>query len=107
MFETKFYLVYSMEQNSNALDRLKNSVQELMNRYQQLEKLNSELSQTVNQLNNQLSIKDGEIEEINEKYKVLKMAKSLEGTSSENKDVKLKINEMVREIDKCIALLNK
>lgn len=105
--QTKFYLVYSMEQDINALDRLRNSVQELMSRYQQLEKLNSELSQAVNNLNNQLGIKEKEIEELNEKYKVLKIAKSLEGTSTEKKDVKLKINEMVREIDKCIALLNK
>lgn len=96
-----------MEQNINALDRLKKSVQELMNRYQQLEDINSELSKTVTDLNNQISVKEKEIEEINDKYKVLKMAKSLEGSSSENKEVKLKINEMVREIDKCIALLNK
>ncbi len=96
-----------MEQNVTALDRLKNSVQELMNRYQQLQVINTELSQTVTDLNHQLSAKQEEVEAINEKYKVLKMAKSLEGASSENKEVKLKINEMVREIDKCIALLNK
>ncbi|MCT4582616.1 MAG: hypothetical protein N4A35_14460 [Flavobacteriales bacterium] len=96
-----------MEQNANALDRLGNAVQELMDRYQQLETINTTLSQNVTELNEQLSKKQNEIDTINEQYKVLKMAKSLEGASSENKEVKLKINEMVREIDKCIALLNK
>ena len=96
-----------MEKTNSALHRLKNAIQELMNRSVHLEKLNNELSDTVNQLNTQLSIREKKIEEIEKKYKVLKMAKSLEGASSESKDVKLKINEMVREIDKCIALLNK
>jgi hypothetical protein len=46
------------------------------------------------------------IKELEEKIKVLKIAKSLEGSSNtfEQKD---KINEMLREIDKCIGLLNK
>jgi predicted nucleic acid-binding Zn-ribbon protein len=48
------------------------------------------------------------LEELEQKYKVLKLAKSLEGEKTESgTDLKLKINEMVREIDKCIALLNK
>jgi cell division septum initiation protein DivIVA len=78
-----------------------------MNAYSQLKTQNEELSMKVSSLDQQLATKQSEIGELNEKYKVLKMAKSLEGVSTENKDVKLKINEMVREIDKCIALLNK
>ena len=43
-----------------------------------------------------------------ENIKMLKLAKQLDGEKlEENKDIKLMINEMVREIDKCIALLNK
>ena len=39
---------------------------------------------------------------------MLKLAKQIDGEEVKgNKDVKLMINEMVREIDKCIALLNK
>ena len=96
-----------MEQNVSALGSLKGNVHQSMNEYSQLKTQNEELSLTVTSLNQQLTTKQSEIGELNEKYKVLKMAKSLEGVSTENKDVKLKINEMVREIDKCIALLNK
>ena len=96
-----------MEQNVSALDNLKKSVQHLMGAYSELKTQNEELSLKVSSLDQNLAAKQVEIGELNEKYKVLKMAKSLEGVSTENKDVKLKINEMVRGIDKCIALLNK
>ena len=49
-----------------------------------------------------------EINQLQEQVKLLKLAKQLEGDSvQDTKEVKLKINEMVREIDKCIALMNK
>ena len=43
----------------------------------------------------------------NEKIRVLKLAKSIEGTSEKSLDIKQKINEFVREIDKCVVLLKK
>jgi len=45
--------------------------------------------------------------ELEEKLRVLKLAKSLEGTSEKSLDIKQKINEFVREIDKCVVLLKK
>ena len=49
-----------------------------------------------------------EITALNDKIKMLKLAKNIEGSGEEkNKDLKLMINEMVREIDKCVALINK
>lgn len=42
-----------------------------------------------------------------ENIRVLKLAKSIEGTSEKTLDIKQKINEFVREIDKCVALLKK
>ena len=49
-----------------------------------------------------------EISTLNDKIKMLKLAKNIEGSGEEkNKDLKLMINEMVREIDKCVALINK
>ncbi len=45
------------------------------------------------------------IADLENKIKVLKLAKSLEKKEG-NVEAKLKINELVREIDKCIGLLN-
>ncbi len=42
-----------------------------------------------------------------EKMRVLKLAKSIEGTSEKTLDIKQKINDFVREIDKCVVLLKK
>jgi hypothetical protein len=45
------------------------------------------------------------IRELEDKIKILRIAKTLE-TKEGNVEAKLKINELVREIDKCIGLLN-
>ena len=45
------------------------------------------------------------IKQLEENIKILKLAKTLENKEG-NVDAKLKINELVREIDKCIGLLN-
>ena len=41
------------------------------------------------------------------KYNNLKLAKKLDASFENTHDAKLKVNRIVREIDKCIALLNK
>jgi len=45
------------------------------------------------------------IRQLEDKIKILRIAKTLE-TKEGNVEAKLKINELVREIDKCIGLLN-
>lgn len=45
--------------------------------------------------------------DLEEKMRVLKLAKSIEGTSEKTLDIKQKINDFVREIDKCVVLLKK
>jgi hypothetical protein len=45
--------------------------------------------------------------ELEEKLRILQLAKSFDGTSEKTLDMKQKINEFVREIDKCIVLLKK
>jgi phage shock protein A len=53
-----------------------------------------------------LEAKDARIAQLEDAQKTLKLAKSLSG-AGENTEAKLKINELVREIDKCIALLHR
>jgi regulator of replication initiation timing len=45
--------------------------------------------------------------DIEEKMRVLKLARSFSETSEKTLDIKQKINEFVQEIDKCIVLLKK
>ena len=54
-------------------------------------------------------IKDQEkkIFDLQDKVKLMNITKSVDRNQEDVKSTRLKINEYVREIDKCIALLNK
>jgi regulator of replication initiation timing len=45
--------------------------------------------------------------DLEEKLRILKVAKSFSETNEKTFDIKQKINEFVQEIDKCIVLLKK
>ena len=68
---------------------------------------NEHLKQQVDQLSEALHAKDQELKVLESKYQSLKFTKTLISSTEDVKSVKLHINRMVREIDKCIALLNK
>ena len=68
---------------------------------------NRQLQQQIDNLSSQLRMKDQEIEVLDSKYQSLRMAKTLISSAEDVKNVKLQVNRMVREIDKCIALLNR
>ena len=68
----------------------------------------------INTLKEKFSSLEAELKEVKSHYQSLekensrlKLAKSLVSTSSDKAEMKFKVNEMVREIDKCIALLNR
>lgn len=60
----------------------------------------------INALKHQLAENHQRINELEEANHTLKIAKSLTGADDKS-EAKQKINELVREIDKCIALLHK
>ncbi len=61
--------------------------------------------------NEQLTLKNEQIArektELEEKYTTLKFSKALEASSGDVHTAKIRINQIVREIDRCIALLNR
>ena len=71
----------------------------------QLERLN--LQKSNNALTAKLEQKEKEIVALQDKVKLMSISRSVDVTKEDVKATKLKINEYVREIDKCIALLNK
>lgn len=48
-----------------------------------------------------------QLNELDEKHRMLKLAKTVASSDEKTLDIKAKINDFVREIDKCIAILNK
>ena len=76
-------------------------------KHQQLSNEKLVLTQENNDLSDELKKKEDEILTLQDKIKLMNISKSTEVSKEEVKASRLKINEYVREIDKCIALLNK
>ena len=58
-------------------------------------------------LSTALKVSQDKGQELEEKLRIVKMAKSFSETNEKTLDIKQKINEFVQEIDKCIVLLKK
>ena len=92
----------------DAIEEIKQKFNHILKNNKDLAQLNSSLKDELAKLKNSLALKESQLIELKENYKILKMSKKLDGVEiGESKELKLKINEMVKEIDKCIALLNK
>lgn len=94
-----------MKDLSLLVSNIKQKTEKLVAKQQLLEKENKNLVVEIEEVKKELEDKSQQILELNEKVKLLKLAKNVDGEST--KEVKLKINEMVREIDKCIAQINR
>ena len=82
-------------------------VGKLIAKYDQLNAEKLDLQRNNNTLNVRLQDKESQIAALQDKVKLMNISKSVVASKEEVKSTRLKINEYVREIDKCIALLNK
>ncbi len=92
---------------AKKLDQVLDRTQKLVDLSKALQKHNDLLNLENQSLKVALETSENKRKELEEKQRVLRLAKSLEGTSEKTLDIKQKINEFVREIDKCIVLLSK
>ena len=76
-------------------------------KYNQLQLEKSDLQENKDALNAKLQEKEKQIVVLQDKVKLMNISKSIDTPQEDVKATRLKINEYVREIDKCIALLNK
>ena len=92
----------------NLVNNIEKKVNKLITLYQSVKKEKQNIFIENKQLKSDLSEKDKSIKKLEEKIKLLRITKSV-STQDEarNKESRQKINEYVREIDRCIALLNK
>lgn len=85
---------------------LEDKLKVLLERYQFLKEENDVLIENVNEIQNRALLFEEELHSEKEKYRLLKIAKTIEGSRSDSKETKQKINALIREIDKCIVKLN-
>ncbi len=80
-------------------------VRKLVNLQKENKSENELLLNQNTELKNNIEEQKKIINQLKEEFNRIKLAKSLESMKGSN-DAKLKINELVREIDKCIELLS-
>ena len=90
-----------------TINRIQNKIERLVSEYQEVKSVNMQLKQKLLSLQDQLDKKRKNVSELKDKNKILKLSASLQGEEQDAQAARQRINELVREIDKCIALLNK
>ena len=91
-----------------VVDSIENKVNKIISLYNSLKKEKEEILEENTKLKFDISERDKSIKSLEEKINLLRITKSVGALDVEkNMESRRKINEYVREIDKCIALLNK
>lgn len=88
-----------------VVNELKSKIDKLINLYISSLERNKSLESELQGLQSELEQVKGENKTLNEKIKTTKVASAISGGNG-SYEAKVRINQLVREIDKCIALLN-
>jgi formate-dependent nitrite reductase cytochrome c552 subunit len=94
-----------MSNTLEAIHLLEDKLTNLLSNYEFLKNENQILLQSNTELQNQVLEKKQQVADQKKEFDLLKIAKTIEGSSANTKDTKLKINALIREIDKCIIQL--
>jgi len=89
------------------LNNLKINVRQFFIEFENIENEKKVLEQNILGLKQEIELLKQEKSELSRKNEQLRLATHLLSGVDENREAKQKINKLVREIDKCIALLNK
>ena len=86
---------------------LQSRIRQFVEMYEKEKTVNGLLSKEKAGLREKIRLEQDRIKDLEEKYNKLKISKALVASGEDVHDAKLKVNKMVREIDRCIALLNR
>ncbi|MFB6455340.1 hypothetical protein ACE38W_08730 [Chitinophaga sp. Hz27] len=95
------------------IQRIEEKLHLLLKKMQQVQAENVSLREELNTKQQQIQEQQGSIQSLEEKLQMVKIAATAQGSNplAENdeafrKEIKGKINDYIKEIDRCIALLN-
>jgi len=89
-----------------ALSRLKNRIGSLVSQYELVKAENDRMAVELTTLKLLINENKTTISELEQKVNRLQMAEAFKASSADVKEAKQRIGKLIREIDKCIALLN-
>lgn len=95
------------EEVTLKLNRIATKLGKVSKHYSQLKQDNEALQSQNRQLKGQLSEESSKRQALEDNYNRLKLAKALVTNTGDKAEMKFRVNELVKEIDKCIALLNR
>jgi len=93
--------------NGATIGQLRNKVEKLVNLHEKLMQEYQQLKIQQEQLKSQIHSQQQQISELEEKNRVIRLAQMVSGSDQNTREIKLKINEYIREIDRCLALINR
>jgi len=100
-------LLYMNAEYQAALSRLKNTIEVLISQYERITTDNIRLTKELSTYKTQIDEYKTTTAELEQKVNRLQLAEAFKASSLDTKEAKQKIGKLVREIDKCIALLNR
>jgi predicted nucleic acid-binding Zn-ribbon protein len=86
---------------------LNKNISKLLDEYSSLRTGYDALQKEINELTLLMKIKESELDELKRSYERIKLTGALLGEGENAREAKRRLNELVREIDNCIALLNR
>jgi uncharacterized coiled-coil DUF342 family protein len=91
------------------LQQLAVKLRKLVSEKQTLAEKNNRLEKEVQELKRQLASQQQKVDELTNTIKIIKLAQNIgsnDSSKQETTELKRKINEYIKEIDNCIAMLN-
>ena len=86
---------------------LRRSVEALVSEHEKLVELSAGLKNELAEVKRQLAEKNEEVKELQTRYERAKFSGAMLGSGEDAAAAKKRVSELVREIDKCIALLDR
>jgi chromosome segregation ATPase len=87
------------------LHRIESKLTKLIQRYNQTQEALSKAQHEIRELQSVIQMKDAEIKNFQNQDNITKIVNTIAADAANATELKLKINEYIREIDKCIAYL--
>jgi len=94
-----------MTKNEQTLSTFETRVRQMILRFQELKKENSELYQMVEKNEQDIKALQGQLAQASNDYNALKMARMIEITDSDLQGAKDRLSKLIREVNKCISML--
>jgi len=95
-----------MSNIEDIVDSLENKISKLLHRMEGLKQTNARLTKELANQQEQSIEQQKQLDAWIDKYDALKVANSLLGSNDNNRETKLKINTLIRDIDHCISQLS-